>query len=103
MTTLLHDFEQRLAACMAEAKERLGERGTAREPAPGTQCATLLAAFRRGETLTVLTAIDKYRVFALSQRCGRGSDGLERLGWKIERGWLKLPSGKRVRTYRLGK
>ena len=33
-----------------------------------TQRATLLAALQRGERLTVLTALQNYGVFALSQR-----------------------------------
>ena len=66
-------------------------------PTPGSQCDTLLNAMYRGEKLTVLTAMDKYGVYALSQRAGE----LERMGWKVKRGWLELPSGKRIRTYAL--
>jgi hypothetical protein len=35
-----------------------------------TQCETLLAAFRRGESLTVAEALSRYGVYALSQRVG---------------------------------
>jgi hypothetical protein len=48
-------------------------------PKLGTQHRLLLDAFYRGERLTVLTAIQKYGVYALSQRCGE----LKRMGWPI--------------------
>jgi hypothetical protein len=48
-----------------------------RQPKVGTQAHMLLMAFYRGERLSVLTAIQKYGVYALSQRCGE----LKRLGW----------------------
>lgn len=64
-------------------------------PKLGTQLHTLLLAFMRGEKLTVLTAIDRYRCYALSQRCGE----LKRSGWPIKSDMLKLPSGKRVARY----
>jgi len=48
-------------------------------PAAGTQAHMLLLAFGRGERLTVLTAIQNYGVYALSQRCG----DLKRLSWPI--------------------
>lgn len=49
-------------------------------PKADTQAYTLLLAFCRGERLTVLTAIQRYGVYALSQRCGE----LRRLGWPIQ-------------------
>ena len=51
-----------------------------RHPKAGTQAHMLLMAFYRNERLTVLTAIQKYGVYALSQRCGE----LKRLGWPIK-------------------
>ena len=68
-------------------------------PPVNTQCYTLLHAMLvMHEKLTVLTALDKYRCYALSQRCGE----LERkYGWPIKKEWLKLPSGKTVRVYSL--
>ena len=70
-----------------------------RLPQKGTQLWDLLMAMAiRHEKLTVLTALDKYRCYALSQRCGE----LEReFGWPVKREWLDLPSGKRVRVYSL--
>jgi hypothetical protein len=49
-------------------------------PRLGTQHRTLLDAFYRGERLSVLQAIQRYGVYALSQRCGQ----LKRLGWPIK-------------------
>ena len=68
-------------------------------PPRDTQCWTLLQALAlKGEKLTVLTALQKYGVYALSQRAGE----LERTyNWPIKREWLDLPSGKRVRVYSL--
>ena len=61
-----------------------------------TQLDTLRAAFDRGEALTVLTAIHKYGVYALSQRCGE----LYRAGYPLHTDSIKLPSGKWVARYR---
>ena len=67
-------------------------------PDKGTQCWELLQAFLRGERLTVLTAIDKYRCYALSQRCGELRNTY---GWPILGEWVTLPSGKRIKGYSL--
>lgn len=56
-----------------------------------TQHETLLAAFRRGERLTVGEAMLKYGVYALSQRCGEMPE--------VQSEWVKTPSGKRVKRY----
>lgn len=64
-------------------------------PPKGSQCETLLLALDRGEKLTVLGAIHKYGVYALSQRCGE----LRRMGWQIKSEMVTLPSGKRVAQY----
>lgn len=49
-------------------------------PKPGTQADILLRAFYDGERLTVAKALNKYGVYALSQRVGE----LKRLGWPIK-------------------
>lgn len=51
-----------------------------RVPKDGTQHYTLLMAFKRGEVLTVGTALLNYGVYALSQRVGELKD----MGWPIE-------------------
>lgn len=67
-------------------------------PAECKQLRALLDAMLLGQKLTVLTAIDKYGVYALSQRCGE----LERTyHWPIKKDWLHLPSKKIVRSYSL--
>jgi hypothetical protein len=66
-----------------------------RIPERGTQHYDLLAAFKRGERLTVLTAIQNYGVYALSQRCGE----LKRQGWPVKSETKSLPNGKSVSEY----
>ena len=67
-------------------------------PAECKQLRALLSAMLQGEKLTVLTALDKYGVYALSQRCGE----LEKTyGWPVKKEWLHLPSKKVVRMYSL--
>lgn len=67
-------------------------------PEKGTQNWDLLQAFLRGEALTVLTAVNRYGVMALSQRVGE----IRKLGWPVRRDdWLELPIGKRVKRYSL--
>lgn len=61
-----------------------------------TQLELLRAAFDRGESLTVLHAIERYGIFALSQRCGE----LFREGYPVLSEPLTLPNGKRVARYR---
>jgi hypothetical protein len=52
--------------------------------------------FNEGESLTVLTAITKFGIYALSQRCGE----LERKHkYWLDRKWVKLPSKKVVVSY----
>ena len=62
-----------------------------------TQCDILAEAFARGERLSVKTALEKYGVYALSQRCGQ----LRRQDVPIADEWLHLPNGKRVKQYYL--
>jgi hypothetical protein len=45
----------------------------------GAQHRALLLAFARGEKLTVGEALNRYNIYALSQRCGE----LKELGWPI--------------------
>lgn len=60
-----------------------------------TQCETLLEALKRGERLTVLDALNRFGVMALSQRIG----SLKREGHPIESQMIRVPSGKRVACY----
>lgn len=59
-----------------------------------TQNEVLLRAFNRGERLTVATALEKYGVYALSQRCGEIAKKNV-----ICSQWLDLPNGKRIKEY----
>ncbi len=62
-----------------------------------TQLETLAEAFDRGERLTVAVALDKYGIYALSQRCG------ELAKWyPVESRTINLPSGKHVSEYYRG-
>lgn len=56
----------------------------------------LMEAFDRGESLTVLEAIEKYGIYALSQRCGQ----LWREGYPVDSEMVTLPNGKRIARYR---
>ena len=59
-----------------------------------TQLEILADAFDRGEHLTVASALGKYGIYALSQRCG------ELAKWyPVESVSVKLPSGKTVSEY----
>ncbi len=58
----------------------------------------ILALLTSGWT-TPLLALQKANCLSLSQRCG----SLSRLGINIEKKWVKLPSGKNVRAYRVTK
>jgi len=52
--------------------------------------------FDSGRSLTVLTAIEKYGIYALSQRVG----DLKKQGYPVDGEMIELPSGKRVMSYR---
>jgi len=52
--------------------------------------------FDSGESLTVGAALTKFGIYALSQRCG----DLAAQGYPLDKDWLALPSGKRVRQYK---
>lgn len=60
-----------------------------------TQLDILKRAFNRGERLTVLSALSRYGVYALSQRCG----DLISAGYPIEKSWRTTTPGKRIRQY----
>ena len=60
-----------------------------------TQLQTLIDAFDKGERLTMLTAINKYGIGALSQRCG----DLYRMGYPVDSEFIKTPLGKSVKEY----
>lgn len=52
-----------------------------RVPEKGTQCYALLMAMQRGVRLNVVTALQHYKVYALSQRCG---ELVRDYGWPIQ-------------------
>ena len=55
--------------------------------------------FNQNRSLTVLEAIEKLGIYALSQRCGE----LRRQGYPVEGTMVTLPNGKRVMRYRKAK
>ena len=61
----------------------------------GPQERAILSYFKSGGSLTVKEAIDRFGVYALSQRCG----GLRRLGWPIKSEIIKTGTGKHVARY----
>lgn len=61
-----------------------------------TQAEELLAALKRGEELTPLYALDRYKVFALSQRM----TPLIRAGEPIEVEMVRVGPRKRVAKYK---
>ena len=63
-----------------------------------TQLEILAQAFDAGERHTVASALSKYGIYALSQRCG----DLFRTGYPVESEFISLPSGKTVKEYRKG-
>lgn len=68
-----------------------------RVPPQGTMTYELLMALKKGERLTPLSALERYRCFSLSQRMGE----LKRAGWPILTQMVPLHSGKKVAEYRL--
>jgi hypothetical protein len=67
-----------------------------RVPKQGTQHYTLLQAFQRGERLTVGVAMQRYQVYALSQRVG---DLKHRYGWPIKDRTVETSGGARISEY----
>lgn len=59
-----------------------------------TQLEQLAEAFDRGEHLTVASALTKYGIYALSQRCGELSKW-----YPVESKTVNLPNGKHVSEY----
>jgi hypothetical protein len=66
-----------------------------RVPEMGTMTYELLAALKRGEHLTPLSALERYKCFSLSQRMGE----LKRSGWPIRSQMVSVNSGKKVASY----
>lgn len=66
-----------------------------REGRMKSQCETLLAAFRRGESLTVAEALSRYGVYALSQRCGE----LRKAGYPVESETVRVGRAKVSRYF----
>ena len=61
-----------------------------------SQKAILIQAMRdRGERLTVAESLERYGIYALSQRAGE----LIRDGYPVVSEMVKVPSGKRVARY----
>ena len=63
-----------------------------------TQAEILMGAFDKGESLTVLTALQRYGIYALSQRAGE----LVRMGYPVTIRTIKTPTGKHVSQYSKG-
>lgn len=64
-----------------------------------TQLEILAQAFDAGEKHTVASALAKYGIYALSQRCG---DLARKWGYPVESRFIELPSGKSVKEYSKG-
>ena len=65
---------------------------------PLTQVEMIAQAFDRGEKLTVLTALQRYGIYALSQRCGE----LYKQGYPLHTESVKTPTGKWIAEYSKG-
>ena len=61
-----------------------------------TQLQTLADAFDRNERLTVAIALEKYGIYALSQRCGELE---KKWGYPLDSRFVDLPNGKRIKEY----
>lgn len=62
---------------------------------PITQCDQLRAFFDSGGSLTVLEALQKFGIYALSQRV----TNLRQEGYPVESVMVELPNGKRIARY----
>ncbi len=60
-----------------------------------TQLEILAGAFDAGERHTVASALAKYGIYALSQRCG----DLFRIGYPVESRTIETAQGKHVSEY----
>jgi hypothetical protein len=65
-----------------------------------SQLKALMDAFERGERLTVASAMDKYGIYALSQRCG---ELWRKCGYPVESRTITTPTGKHVSEYFRGR
>ena len=61
-----------------------------------TQLEILAEAFDRDERLTVAVALDKYGIYALSQRCG---ELWRKWGYPVDSRTVETPTGKHVSEY----
>jgi len=61
-----------------------------------TQLETLAEALDRGERLTVAVALERYGVYALSQRMGELA---RKWGYPVESRTIETPTGKHVSEY----
>ena len=64
-----------------------------------TQAEILMAAFDRGERLTVASALDRYGIYALSQRCG---ELWRKYGYPVDSRTITTPTGKHISEYSKG-
>jgi hypothetical protein len=72
-----------------------------------SQARSILKFIRAGNWIDPIIARDKFHCLALSQRMGN-IEGVRHKrmlnpGEVIERGWLRFPSGARVRRYRMAR
>ncbi len=63
------------------------------------QCELLMDAFDKGEVLTVLTALQRYGIYALSQRAG---ELISKHGYPVTIRSVKTPTGKWISEYSRG-
>lgn len=61
-----------------------------------SQLETLAGALDRGERLTVAVALERYGVYALSQRMGELA---RKWGYPVESRTIETPTGKHVSEY----
>lgn len=67
-------------------------------PRQGSQCHELLEAMFDGHKFTVLTALQKRGIYALSQRCGELKN---KYHWPVKKKTITTPSGKHITEYSL--
>ena len=65
-----------------------------RVPSEDSQCGVLLRAMKRGERLTVASALSQYGCYAISQRVGE----LKKMGWPVQSQMVER-NGKRFAEY----
>ena len=62
------------------------------------QCEIILRHFQSGGTLTVVEALQRFRIYALSQRV----TDLRNEGYPVVTEMIQTPSGKRIARYKMG-